>query len=254
MQTVEQGRFQVWEYLVNHSQLLLRRPGTAELPENVDLIFTGVRFISLPTIIDDPSVREGDPEDRRNVSELSGTSVLPDELHIVEGLNGRGFVVASSARREANVLDLFETSLERWADTRASAERLELEVLFALARFGPTLGPQITSHAGRTSHLDALINADDRSIGIEVKWVSPTAAQTSIRRTVIDSVERLDAWADELDGLVVVVGSPDDNSIRELEAYLSTAFGSRMAVTVVGWTQGDGPEKLDRAVSKMISR
>lgn len=40
--------FQLWEYFVSHSQLLIRSPKTSDSEKNVDILFSGVKYISLP--------------------------------------------------------------------------------------------------------------------------------------------------------------------------------------------------------------
>jgi hypothetical protein len=47
--------------------------------------------------------------------------VRQEELHLIERYEGDGLVVAGSARRIVNALEIFESSLERFADSRSAA-------------------------------------------------------------------------------------------------------------------------------------
>src|SRR5215471_6097496 len=44
--------FQVWEYFVSHSQLLIRSPKGVDYTKNIDLMFRAVGYMSLPAYFD----------------------------------------------------------------------------------------------------------------------------------------------------------------------------------------------------------
>jgi len=44
--------FRLWEFNVNHNQLLLRSPKKKSQPKNVDIAFVGVGYVELPTKLD----------------------------------------------------------------------------------------------------------------------------------------------------------------------------------------------------------
>lgn len=252
METSEAGRFQLWEYMVSHRQLLLRRPATGMHPTNVDLVFGGVKYVALPSSIRNPRVRPAKADEVRWAEEALGTQIPIEEIHVIEGDSTKGFVVAGSARRVVNELEIFESSLERFGDSRSSAERLEREVLLALASFHPELEPALPSGKPTDlSRLDALIRLDDQVLGLDVKWVSPDRTHAAIRNRVIEAVQRLDPWLDHLSGLLVVVGTHDPRAIQEARDHLLTAIGSHVRVNVVGWMSGDDPGNLGQAVRQL---
>lgn len=254
METAEVGRFQLWEYLVSHRQLLLRRPASASAPSNIDLLFGGVHYVSLPSTIRNPRVRSATTVELRSVREVMGKEPSPHDVHIIEGEGSKGFVVAGSARRVVNELELFESGLERFADSRSSAERLEREVLLALADFNPELEPALPGKPSeQRRRLDAVIRLDGRVVGLDVKWVSPEKARASIRNRVIEAVERLDPWLDHLTALLVVVGTHDGAAVRQAKDHLTTAVGSHVKVDVTGWVAGDPPELLMNAVRQLAA-
>jgi hypothetical protein len=81
-------RFQVWSYLVGHSQLLLRSVKDANNQTQVDVLFKNVGFILLPTLFDGLTITESSKDelktleldlslfdgDSRNVFKLQGTN------------------------------------------------------------------------------------------------------------------------------------------------------------------------------------
>jgi hypothetical protein len=95
--------FQVWEFRVSHSQLLIRSPRSSEAPKNIDVVFVGVAFMEVPDIFRGLSVREGDSSQKG---------------HIVYVLTSQGQqyrIVAAGATVIENELDLFESSLESFS-------------------------------------------------------------------------------------------------------------------------------------------
>ena len=48
--------FKVWDYLVSHKQMVIRSLGPEEGSLNLDLHFTGVEYVRVPTILDGLSV------------------------------------------------------------------------------------------------------------------------------------------------------------------------------------------------------
>ncbi len=255
MEATEAGRFQVWDYRVSHRQLLLRRPATGANPSNVDLVFKGVKYLSLPTTIRNPKVRPALPSELPGISQLlGGKQVKVGQVHVIEGDGVRGFVVSESARRVVNELDLFESSLEPYADTRFAAETFEREVLVALASFKPDLEPVLPDGLGRRSRgLDALIQLPNRTIGVDVRWVREDQARRSTRSRVVDAVERLDPWLDHIGALLMVFGTHDQQAIAEAQDHMVTALGAHLAIRVVGWTPDDDPKDLQNAVRALAA-
>jgi len=86
------GRFQMWCYDISHSCLLLRRPKSARHATQVDVLFKGVRWIDLPSVLDNLEVR-GDG----------------DRFH-VRGDGVEGHVVAAAFFFDENELDYHDPS------------------------------------------------------------------------------------------------------------------------------------------------
>lgn len=253
METTETGRFQLWEFLVSHRQLLLRRPATSSEPANVDLAFGGVKYVALPSSISNPRVRAATADEVSSAADLIGRPVQPDEVYVIEGDEGRGFVVAGSARRTVNDLELFESSLEQFADTRSAAERFERAVLLALAALDPEPEPALPSGGQGPAGLDGLLRIDGKAIGLEVKWISPGRPLASVRSRVIGAVERLDPWLDHLHGLLVVLGTHDLKAVNETQLHLTTAIGGFVNVRVVGWMLGDDRQELSQMARELAA-
>ena len=45
---IDGRKFQLWEYKVSHGSVLIRSPSGPEISTNIDLVFRGVAFLSLP--------------------------------------------------------------------------------------------------------------------------------------------------------------------------------------------------------------
>ena len=50
--------FRLWEYRVSHDQLLLRSPQGETHWRNLDLIFVGVEYLDLPTLLRGVELRQ----------------------------------------------------------------------------------------------------------------------------------------------------------------------------------------------------
>ena len=104
-------RYRVWDYRVSHDQLLLRSPRSSEHPQNKDVIFVGVQFLSLPTLLDAREVRPANAAElerlRRELRELPDGNVF-----VVDANQGSFFVIAAGVKVVENDLDFMESSLE----------------------------------------------------------------------------------------------------------------------------------------------
>lgn len=126
--------FQIWDYTVSHQQLLLRSPVTIDLPRNVDLIFLGVEYLSIPSSLRGLEFDQALPEESAEVmrglragSEVSGVYTLVSE-------GRRFYIVAAAFRVYENDLDLFESSLEYFSDKNLSGQAGDLLVHSGMTR------------------------------------------------------------------------------------------------------------------------
>jgi len=104
-------RFKFWDYRVSHNYALLRAPHTNKIPTNLDLVFGGVEYLSLPTAIDGLclEVREsGFPEFNR--IEIR----KPDRVFRIQSpvYDYAHWVVAAFCCVIENRLDFMESSLD----------------------------------------------------------------------------------------------------------------------------------------------
>ncbi len=108
-------RFQVWLYTVSHRQLLLRANPDASSEERIEVLFKGVEWFQLPTVLDGLTV----VEDTANAANVSSIPPARDSSRIafrLEGLNYRGGVVCLAAlvnvdRRSYSEPSAFASSL-----------------------------------------------------------------------------------------------------------------------------------------------
>jgi hypothetical protein len=112
-------RFKLWDCRVSHNQLLIRSPATPEIPTNIDVIFWGVEFVSVPTNLNGLAI------ERQSDGSNIGIPISPSpngERFLIES-NGKCFaVVAAGFKVLENSLDIFESSLEGFAATQAGRD------------------------------------------------------------------------------------------------------------------------------------
>jgi hypothetical protein len=113
MQKFERS-FQVWEYWVTHAQLLVRSPGDIYYPRNIDIVFRGVWYMELPTIMPDLELVAPLPEEQRRATEIVGRPIPIEEVFVLVSGGCRYLVVALGMRVEENDMPFMKSSLE-WA-------------------------------------------------------------------------------------------------------------------------------------------
>ncbi len=94
--------FKLWDYNVSHQQLLLRSPRTGDQTANIDVLFWGVAFVRVPTVLQGLDVQ------------LENDSVRSDEQGFTFSLTSEGktfSVVASGCKVLKNELEVFDSSL-----------------------------------------------------------------------------------------------------------------------------------------------
>ncbi|GAB3740602.1 hypothetical protein [Microlunatus parietis] len=109
-------RFQFWEYRVGHGSLLIRSPRGPEQETNVDVIFVGVEFVSLPRRLEGLELRLGTAEEAQALAALFGTTVK-GTLYAVSSGASTYYVDALQATTDENRDDLFSSpfDLDRYA-------------------------------------------------------------------------------------------------------------------------------------------
>lgn len=126
---IDDRDFQVWEYQVSLGQLLVRSPRSPARPTNVDIVFLGVEYMSLPR-----SLRGGLTLEPATADDLHGREALRAGAHAWVLLSeGRRFVVvAASVTIAENDGDIFDSPFEfrsryvgRGSSRRAGSVTLE---------------------------------------------------------------------------------------------------------------------------------
>ena len=106
--------FRLWEYRVSHDQLLVRAAKNQVHPQNVDIIFAGVRWMKIATSftrIESVAPTETDLAIVRQ--EIGDLERYEQVFVLTDGLR-RSIVVAAGMKILENVLDYMESSLERF--------------------------------------------------------------------------------------------------------------------------------------------
>jgi hypothetical protein len=85
----------IWDFVVSHSQLLLRATKDQAHPTRLDVAFGGVAAVNLPVFMSGVTIDEADPSLRDEI--LRATHVdVPEErrVFLVEGPDFKGWVIA----------------------------------------------------------------------------------------------------------------------------------------------------------------
>lgn len=109
--------FQLWDYWVSHSQLLIRSPLNENegVMTNLDIIFRGVDYLALPSGPFKLRLCEAsDEESALALSESKPGAISPGGNVFVLFCEGsKHYVIAYSFEVSENTLELFESSLIR---------------------------------------------------------------------------------------------------------------------------------------------
>jgi len=100
--------FQTWAYRVSHGELLIRSPKTSSETKNIDLIFVGVEYMSLPRFFSGIEVVEPSDEERRQVTRTLGER-QPGQVYVLLSEGRRHLICAGFFKVMETDLDLFET-------------------------------------------------------------------------------------------------------------------------------------------------
>ncbi len=89
-------RFQVWEYMVSHRQLLLRSVATETHPRRAEILFKGVSYLELLTDLEIDRITPMTSAETAPVNRSPVGLALTDDQRVwrLESPTGVGFVVA----------------------------------------------------------------------------------------------------------------------------------------------------------------
>ncbi len=120
--------FKVWEYQISHGQLLIRSPkapATDASPErrtNVDLVFLGVEYMSLPRVFRGLTLERATAEDLQLLEAALGKAPEPDCVRMLVSGGRRFAVVAASVDVSENDWDIFDSPFEFRSQFRGAAK------------------------------------------------------------------------------------------------------------------------------------
>ena len=100
--------FQLWEYHVSHGRMLIRSP-KSQNSKNIDLIFAGVEFVSIPRLLKGLRLDKPTAEDIEYVADALGKPIAPSKVIVLLSSNKRYYVVASGIMVDETNCDIFES-------------------------------------------------------------------------------------------------------------------------------------------------
>ena len=107
--------FETWAFRVSHGELLVRSPKAGPGQKNLDLVFVGVEYLSLPRLLDGLEVVAATDEDRAEVAQALGSHQPGGQVFVLRSQGVRHRVFASHLQVLETDLDLFETPFGGWS-------------------------------------------------------------------------------------------------------------------------------------------
>ncbi len=108
----EERNFQLWEYHVSHGQLLIRSP-KAKSEKNIDLIFAGVEYVSIPRQMKGLRTEAANMEDLSHLNEIIGKLIDQSKVTVICSARKRYFVVAAGMKVNESDCDIFDSPFEK---------------------------------------------------------------------------------------------------------------------------------------------
>ncbi|VTR99020.1 hypothetical protein [Tuwongella immobilis] len=108
---VSERSFKLWNYNVSHKQLLLRSPQSEDCPDNIDVIFWGVEFIQIPSLLVGIELRQASSADLQAATDSGHNDSLGVIVVRIDSGSDHFFVACAGYKVLRNCLDLFESSL-----------------------------------------------------------------------------------------------------------------------------------------------
>jgi hypothetical protein len=142
-----QQNFELWSYSPSFNQLLIRGNMSIDFPKRIDVLFSNVAYLNLPTDFIGLTMELASPEQARSISSQSSGRSLPQsyKVFMVRGQKYEGYVVAAryavdESTRPYNEPSIWElrTSLAREALKEELKEEARERELQARINFGET--------------------------------------------------------------------------------------------------------------------
>ncbi len=111
MEHLLEGRaFQLWDYKVSHGFLVVRSPADVTFESSVDLVFSGVQYISSPRHLGEIVIKKASEVEVRVVGEILNKPILPDRIWVLKG-SSRSLIVAASMLIREHRGAIFDSAL-----------------------------------------------------------------------------------------------------------------------------------------------
>jgi hypothetical protein len=104
--------FQLWEYHVSHGSLLIRSPRSLDEATNIDIICSGVYYLSAPRYIPNLEITEPTVEEFQYLQTVIHHPVPMSYIHVLVSNGNRFLVVAASFRIVENTSDIFDSPFD----------------------------------------------------------------------------------------------------------------------------------------------
>ena len=102
-------QFQLWEYSVSHGMLLIRSPKSSNQNTNIDVVFGGVEYISLPRFLREIEITSAQDEDVMCLRDVLEDEINTKDIYVIMSEGRRYYVVASGMKVSSNKLDIFDS-------------------------------------------------------------------------------------------------------------------------------------------------
>lgn len=111
MWELTRGRyFQIWEYRVSHGSLLIRSPAGPDVDTSIDIICVGVKYIALPSVLDDIILSEPAETEIQQLEEVLQKRIAPPLRAWIFQTGARRFAVVGVALKvQEHYGDIFDS-------------------------------------------------------------------------------------------------------------------------------------------------
>ncbi|WP_305987621.1 hypothetical protein [Roseibium sp. MMSF_3544] len=108
--TISGREFQFWHFNVSHGSLLVRSPKSSAFKSNVDLIFAGVEFVSLPRYLNEITMDWASFEELELIGNQLASQLEPSsKAYVIQDQFARHLIVAVGFKLETNERDFIDT-------------------------------------------------------------------------------------------------------------------------------------------------
>jgi len=105
--------FALWDYYEGHQSLLIRSPKGGNQDHNIDLIFRGVEYVAVPSVLKDLILDEPTKSDRKFIEGILGELPQHDHVYVLVADSYRHFVVAVALKITEHNEGIYETPFEK---------------------------------------------------------------------------------------------------------------------------------------------